>query len=249
MPSFVSEDITLSYLDQGQGRPILLIHGFASNKETNWVVPGWVHTLTKAGFRVIALDNRGHGDSEKLYDPSYYPSTIMAHDAANLIEHLELGPVDVMGYSMGARISAFLTLQRPELVRSAVFGGLGQGMIDGVGAPGPIIDALEAPSSEHISDPTGLAFREFAERTNSDRMALAACMRASRQRIKAEEIARINCPVLVAVGTKDTIGGSPEALANHLPNGQAFWIENRDHMLAVGDHRFKAAVLDFLGTG
>lgn len=81
MPQFQSDGYTLSYLDEGSGEPILLIHGFASNKETNWVYPGWVQTLTRAGYRCIAIDNRGHGESEKLYDPALYSSPIMAEDA------------------------------------------------------------------------------------------------------------------------------------------------------------------------
>jgi pimeloyl-ACP methyl ester carboxylesterase len=246
MPYFDSEDITLNYLDEGDGEPILLVHGFASNIDTNWVHTGWVKTLLAAGRRVVAIDNRGHGQSEKLYDPAYYPSTVMADDAANLISHLGFTAIDVMGYSMGARICAFLALQHPAAVRSAVFGGLGQGMIDGVGAPGPIVDALEARNKHEVTDPTGRAFREFAEQTGSDLLALAACMRASRQRISIAELNQISCPVLVAVGSRDTIGGSAQGLAQHLSQGRAFEIANRDHMVAVGDRTFKSAVVEFL---
>ena len=91
------------FLDEGEGEPIVLIHGFASNKEVNWVYPGWVTTLRRAGRRVIALDNRGHGESTKLYDPAAYHSAIMAEDVRALLDHLGLGRADVMGYSMGAR--------------------------------------------------------------------------------------------------------------------------------------------------
>ena len=73
-------DVEIAYLDEGAGEPIVLVHGFASIKEVNWVQPGWVSTLTRDGRRVIALDNRGHGQSTKLYDPADYHTDLMAGD-------------------------------------------------------------------------------------------------------------------------------------------------------------------------
>lgn len=246
MPRFVHDDIEIAFLDEGEGEPIVLIHGFASNKEVNWVYPGWVTTLTRAGRRVIALDNRGHGESTKLYDPAAYHSSIMAEDARALLDHLGLGRADVMGYSMGARNTAFLAVARPERVRSAVLGGLGIGLIEGVGEPEKIARALEAPSVAGVSDPAGHMFRAFAEKTHSDRRALAACIRGARQVLSADEVRRIDVPVLVAVGGIDTVAGSPTALAALIPGAQALIIPGRDHMLSVGDRVFKAAVVDFL---
>src|ERR1700761_7068614 len=133
MPSFDHDGVEIAFLDEGQGEPIVLVHGFASNKEVNWVYPGWVSTLSRAGRRVIALDNRGHGASTKLYDPAAYHTSLMAEDVRALLDHLGLPRADVMGYSMGARISAFLALAHPDRVRSVIFGGLGGHLIEGAG--------------------------------------------------------------------------------------------------------------------
>jgi pimeloyl-ACP methyl ester carboxylesterase len=248
MASFQHDDIEIAYLDEGAGEPIVLIHGFASTKEVNWVQPGWVATLTKAGRRAIALDNRGHGASTKLYDPAAYHSSAMADDVRALLDLLGLARADMMGYSMGARIAAYLALGHPERVRSVILGGLGRHLVEGVGLPQSIADALEAPSLGVVTDPQGRLFRAFAEQTCSDLRALAACIRGSRQGLTRAEVARITVPALVAVGTKDTVAGPPGDLAALLPHGQALDIPGRDHMLAVGDKAFKAGVLDFLAA-
>jgi pimeloyl-ACP methyl ester carboxylesterase len=246
MSRFTHDGVEIAFLDEGAGEPIVLVHGFASTKEVNWVAPGWVTTLTRAGRRVIALDNRGHGESTKLYNPAAYASAIMAEDIRALIGHLNLGRADVMGYSMGARIAAFLALAHPELVRSAVLGGLGIRLVEGVGLPDTVALALEAPTLATVSDPTGHMFRAFAEQTRSDLRALAACVRGSRQTLSRAEVGRIAVPVLVAVGGKDAVAGSPEELAALVPGARALVIPDRDHMLAVGDKAFKTGVLEFL---
>lgn len=249
MPDFTHDGVTIAFLDQGEGEPIVLVHGFASNKEVNWVAPGWVTMLAGAGRRVIALDNRGHGASSKLYDPAAYHSSLMAEDIRILLDHLDLPRADVMGYSMGSRIAAFVALAHPTRVRSAVLGGLGIQLVKGVGLPKPemILLGLEAPSITEVTDPTARMFRSFAEQTRSDLRALAACLRGSRQTLGRDDLARLTVPLLVAVGTKDPVAGSPHELVALMPRAQALDIPNRDHMLAVGDRFFKAAVLDFLG--
>jgi pimeloyl-ACP methyl ester carboxylesterase len=246
MPSFHHGPVEIAFIDEGKGEPIVLIHGFASNKEVNWVQPGWIATLTQAGRRVIALDNRGHGQSSKLYDPADYHTSRMAGDVRALIDHLGFSRVDVMGYSMGARIAAYLALDHAERVRAAILGGLGIRLVESVGLSEDIALALEAPSLAEVSDMQGRLFRAFAEQTKSDRRALAACIRGSRQTLTRAQAGAIRAPMLIAVGTKDTIAGSAEALATLIPRAQALAIPERDHMLAVGDKVFKAGVLAFL---
>lgn len=246
MPRFLHGSVELAYLDEGEGEPVILVHGFASTKEVNWVAPGWVATLARGGRRVIAFDNRGHGNSTKLYRPADYETDRMAEDAGALLDHLGLHSADLMGYSMGARICAFLAVRRPAVARSVILGGLGYHLVDGVGLPESIAEALEAPSLDDVSDPTGRTFRAFAEQTKADLRALAACIRGSRQTLTHAEAAAIKAPVLVAVGTKDPIAGSAQKLAALMPNGQALDITGRDHMLAVGDKQFKQGVLKFL---
>jgi pimeloyl-ACP methyl ester carboxylesterase len=238
--------VEIAYLDEGEGAPIVLVHGFASSKEVNWLNPSWVSTLTGAGRRVIALDNRGHGRSTKLYEPAAYHTARMAEDVVALLDHLDLPRADVLGYSMGARITAFVAHSNPARVRSAILGGLGMHLIDGVGLPESIALALEAPTLADVTDPQGRMFRAFAEQTKSDLRALAACIRGSRQTLTREQAAQITVPVLVAVGTRDPIAGSAEALAAILPDARALPIPDRDHMLAVGDRAFKAGVVQFL---
>lgn len=248
---FTHEGFDFAFLDQppsatGSGDPVLMIHGFASSHFVNWVSPGWFKTLTEAGYRAIAFDNRGHGGTSKSYDEADYTPIKMAGDALALMDHLGIERAHVMGYSMGARVSAFLALEAPQRVASLVFGGLGIGMVDGVGDWDPIASALLAENPDTITHGRGRAFRAFADQTRSDRKALAACIATSREILTEADMSRITQPTLVAVGTTDDIGGSASELASLMPNAVAFDIEGRDHMLAVGDRTFKKRVLEFL---
>lgn len=246
MQRFDSDGTEIAFLDEGEGDPLVLVHGFASTAVVNWVNTGWTEALKRAGRRVVALDNRGHGRSEKLYDKEAYGAALMAEDVRRLMDHLAIARAGVIGYSMGARISAFLAINHPDRVKRVVFGGLGSGMIEGVGDPEPIASALEAPSIDMVSDPQGRAFRVFAEQTGGDLKALAACMRGGRRKITREMVATIRSPVLVAVGETDDIAGSAQGLADLIPGAEALVIPRRDHMKAVGDRVFKEGAISFL---
>ncbi|CAN1506105.1 MhpC Predicted hydrolases or acyltransferases (alpha/beta hydrolase superfamily) [Rhabdaerophilaceae bacterium] len=245
---FHHDGLRLAFLDRfdgGHGTPVLLIHGFASSIATNWEGPAWIKTYAHAGYRVLALENRGHGASDKPYDPSAYATQRMAKDALALLEHLGLDCAFVQGYSMGARIAAFLALAHPERVRAMALGGLGIHLVEGVGLPIGIAEALEVTDKSTISDPTQRMFRLFAEANRGDLSALAACIRGSRQSLTPDEAAQIHTPTLICVGTNDPIAGPARPLAALMPNARSFDIVGRDHNLAVGDKTHRAAVLAF----
>lgn len=246
--TFENDGLKLAFLDDGEAdRPVvLLVHGFASSMRVNWIEPGWVQTLTEAGFRAIAFDHRGHGGSDKPREPSAYTPQKMASDCFALLDHLGVASATFFGYSMGARVSAFAALAEPQRVERIVLGGLGIGLVAGVGDWDPIAEALRAPSLDDVDTPRGRMFRAFADKTKSDRLALAACIEASRDELSEDEVGRIAQKVLIGVGTEDDIAGAPEPLAALLPNAEVFAIEGRDHMLSVGDRRFKQRVIAFL---
>jgi pimeloyl-ACP methyl ester carboxylesterase len=243
---FSSDGVEIAYEASGEGPAVLLIHGFASNARVNWVDTGWVKTLTDSGYLVVTFDNRGHGRSAKLYDPGAYPAPVMAEDARRLLAHLGLETVAVIGYSMGARIAAFLAINHPAAVSRAVLAGLAGNMIFGLGGSEEIAQALEAENAGGAATPQAGAFRLFAEHTGSDLRALAACMRSARQSITAAELATITCPVLVVAGGEDPVAGPVAPLVNVLAHGEGRTLLGRNHMSAVGDRGFKAAVLEFL---
>src|ERR1700682_1776937 len=232
MPSFHDGAVEIAYLDEGEGDPIVLVHGFASTKNVNWVYPTWVSELKKNGRRVIALDNRGHGDSSKLYDAAQYDIAIMAGDVIALMDHLQIARADIMGYSLGSRMTAVLARRQPQRLRSAILGGIGIGLIEGGGPGENVAEALEASSLDDVTDPVGRTFRAFADQTRSDRLALAACLRGSGGLMTREEAAGITVPVLIAVGTADEIAGSAASLGKIIPRARVLDIPNRDHMRA-----------------
>jgi pimeloyl-ACP methyl ester carboxylesterase len=246
MQKFNSAGVEIAYEVWGKGPPILLIHGFASNSFVNWRDTHWVKFLSEAGRQVIAIDNRGHGQSQKLYDLEQYSAQLMADDAKRLLDHLGIEQADVMGYSMGARISAFLTMAYPSKVRRAIFAGLASRMITGVGGSDEIAAALEAPSRDDVDNRMALGFRLFAEQTGSDMKALAACIRSTRVKIKEEALAQIAVPVLVVAGENDDVAGDVEGLTRIIPGSKGVVLPRRNHMNAVGDRGYKDAVLAFL---
>ncbi|MCI0466354.1 MAG: alpha/beta hydrolase [Beijerinckiaceae bacterium] len=251
MLEIVNRGVRLAFIDEkpaagNRGEPVLLIHGFGSTHAVNWVFPQWVKTLTEAGRRVIAFDNRGHGRSEKLYDPAAYSLPAMAEDATALLDHLGIAAVDVMGYSLGARIAVFLAKAHGDRVHRLILGGLGDHLVTRAGLPLTIAAAMEARALDELSDPMDRTFRSFAEATRSDLRALAACVRGAREVLSEAVVRAIGAPVLIAMGTEDHVGGDPHVLSRLFKRASVVDIPGRDHNQAVGDKVYKNSVLEFL---
>lgn len=251
MYQILDRGVRLAFIDEKpvalcRGIPVLLIHGFASNHAVNWVFPQWVKTLTGAGRRVIAFDNRGHGRSEKFYDPAAYSLPAMAEDARAILDALDIPAADVMGYSLGARIAAFFAKAHGQRLSRMILGGIGDNLFTRPGLSQTIAAAMEAPSVQCLADPLDRTFRGFAEKTKSDLKALAACARGARQVLSESELREIDLPVMIVMGTEDQIGGDPHALARAFKRAFAVDILGRDHNQTVGDKVYKDSVLDFL---
>jgi pimeloyl-ACP methyl ester carboxylesterase len=249
MPYFDSAGVRIAYDDFGAGKPIVLVHGFASSRVRNWKDPRWYDTLIKAGRRTVALDCRGHGESDKPHDPAAYAVELMTGDVIRLMDHLGIAHADLMGYSMGARLSATLLARRGNRFTAGVLGGVGGYLVGDQGGSEAIARALEADDVASIDDPIARTFRRFAAQGRNDLKALAACMRGQRRSVDAAELGRIAVPVLIVVGRNDTIVGNPQRLADAIPNAQLLVIPDRDHLSVVGDRRHKDAVRQFLSVG
>ena len=248
MTEFVTapDGVRIAYEVTGGGPPIVLVHGFASDRVQNWRAPGWYQTLNDAGFQVIALDCRGHGESGKPHDPAAYDHTIMMQDVIAVMRAADASPAYVMGYSMGGYISIHLLLRHPELVKKLAIGGVGATYLEGQFGPrAAIADALLEPDKSKIANPIARRFREFAEQDGKDIAALAACMRGNRRTPSAAELSRSERPVLVVCGENDDLTGPPGPLAAAFANGRAVTVPRRDHMTTVGDKVYKKAVLEF----
>jgi pimeloyl-ACP methyl ester carboxylesterase len=248
MPFVVSGGLKIHYEDRGAGDPCVLVHGFASNAKNNWGVTGWLDLLAR-DHRVVALDCRGHGLSDKPYERAAYSGTSMEDDVIRLMDQLDIGRALLMGYSMGGRISMGLLVRYPERLRAVVLGGIGQvGVVNDPVRRSSIIEGLLADDASRITGEISKQFRRFAELNRNDLKALAACMGGDRSAIGAAAFANNQVPVLLAVGSKDTVVGSTRALARTIRNSRLVEIEGRDHLNTPGDKRYKAAVLEFFAN-
>lgn len=249
MSELVAPDgVRLTYDVRGEGPVVVLLHGFASNARINWERPGVVDALVDAGHRVVTYDARGHGRSDAPHDPAAYSGGAMVGDARALLDALDTDLVDLVGYSMGAQVAAGVAMVEPR-VRRLVLGGIGTRLLarraEEIAYPAnDIADALEAPDSAAISNPTARAFRSFADATKADRLALAALQR-SRSVGGRVDLACITMPVLVVVGEQDTLVGDGGGLAAQLPDGHLVVVPG-DHISAVTRAEFAAALVRFL---
>ena len=241
---FDSDGIRLHFELHGPegGPPIVLVHGFASDYQLNWVGTRWQETLTKAGHRVIGLDCRGHGSSDKPHDPDAYALEMMAADVRRLLDHLEITTVNYLGYSMGAKIGVQSMLDFPKRLERLVLGGVGWG-----GAFRAASEIATALRGGPIDGPAARTFYEFAKaRPSNDLEALAACILGPQPEPDPAALAKITNPVLVAVGDQDDVVADVDRLIENIPTAKLVTIAGRNHMSAVPAGEFKKAALEFL---
>lgn len=229
----------------------MLVHGFAASTQENWGKAGWVSMLTRANRRVVTIDLRGHGRSAKLYEPADYSLTAMANDVLAVVEHLQIKKPDLIGFSLGARVTLELLRQRGDRFLLGVLCGVGDQLVnpraDRDAAAFPA--AMEAASADQITDDMARRFRLFAEAQGQDLKALAACTRglnANAVGWSRETLAAIKNETLVVAGSGDDLAGSPDALAAYFPNAKGKRIPGCGHMDCLTQPMFKAAVMDFL---
>lgn len=251
MPEFVTapDGVTLAYERHGEGPAIVLVHGFGSSRVQNWKSTGWYGGLAAAGFSLVAMDCRGHGESGKPHDEQAYGHDRMAQDVAAVMDGCGLEQGLILGYSMGGFIGLRLLAAHPQRVIKLAVAGVGetylQDRITSPQARAQLAEALLIADKDSITDPRARMFRAFADQPGKDRLALAACMRAMSPHLPREILSGLRKPVLVVDGRDDETAGRPEPLAEALGDGRAVTIPGRDHMSAVGDRHTRQAVIDF----
>ena len=246
MEYFESDGLRLAYRVEGEGSPILLVHGFASTHRVNWIETSWSRTLIEAGRRIIMADGRGHGESDKPHDAADYTLEAMAGDVVALLDHLGEPGADLMGYSMGGMVSLVAAGLYPERFDRVIAAGVGERLLDRGKDSRDVVEALLTDDPASIASPAAKLFRTFADQNQQDRRALAACFEAVRADFPAELLPKIARPVLIVAGETDDQAGPATSLAARIPDGHAFTVPRRDHMKTVGDRAYKDAVLKFL---
>jgi pimeloyl-ACP methyl ester carboxylesterase len=249
MAEFESNGIKIAYDDigQGEGRPMLLVHGFTSNRNENWRRLGWYGAFERKHIRCVALDCRGHGESAKPHDPAAYTRDAMMGDVLALADHLQIERFHLMGFSMGARIALATALHSPKRIATLTLGGVGGKFFDPRPPGHPMAEAMEAADPQAIADPMLRSFRQFADDQGEDRLALAALTRATdempwdRAALKA-----LTVPTLVVAGSRDELAGDPQVLADCFGDGRAVTLPGCDHFSAIAHVLYKATVFDFL---
>lgn len=251
MPRFTTTDgLSIAYQvwgeDQGQP-PIVLHHGFGASGVINWKAPGIIDVLVGAGRKVITIDARGHGTSDKPHDPAFYGEARMARDVSELIDHLGVPAIDLAGYSMGAIVALICASQEPR-VRRLVTGGVGEGVVEKGGVDtrhvpnDALVEALLAEDPSTIRHPAAVPFRQFADAIGADRKALAA--QASVVHAQPIPLDRITAPTLVTAGDNDPLAVHPDRLAAAIPGARSLLVKG-DHRTAVADPAFAQAIAAF----
>lgn len=249
MATFTSGNVTIAYDDigpRGGGRPIVLLHGFASNRNENWRRLGWYGAFERKNIRFIAPDMRGHGESSKPHEAEDYAREKLVGDVFALLDHLNIEKADVMGFSMGTRIAMGAALADHKRVDLLILGGIGGRLFEPPLAGNPMAAAMEAEKIDDITEPLLKSFRQFADEQGEDRLALAALTRAPYSPFTRDMVSQIANETLVVAGSRDVLAGDPAELARAMPNAKSVTLPGCDHFSAIAHALFKASVFDFL---
>ncbi len=260
--TFASDGVLLRYVVEGTGEPVLLVHGFASSVEHNWLRTGVIDALVEAGFQVVAYDTRGHGRSEKPHDPARYGANDVT-DIVRLLDHLGLPQAHLVGYSRGAMLSHHARQLYPERFWTVTLGGYGSvgdgsGPIESIpagevadslalGRIGPLARAL-TPENEGAPSARKLALAEGVLTATNDMRALAATFRAPPlPLIPLASFQEIRVPTLILIGEHDPLRRQAERMADAVNDLELRIIPGADHLGAPGTDEFSAHLIQFLG--
>lgn len=241
-----ADGISIYVREMGEGRPIILLHGYFSEADTNWIKYGHAALLAEAGFRVIMPDLRAHGLSDKPHDPLHYPKDILADDQFALIDYLGLSDFDLVGYSLGGRTVARMLAKgcRP---RRVVISGMGlEGLADTGKRAGHFRHVLENLGRHERGSPAFMA-EAFLKTTGGDPVALLRILDTFVD-TSVDTITSFDLPIGVVCGEDDNDNGSAKALADLLPQGRLISVPG-NHMSAVIKPELGIAIRDFLVGG
>lgn len=245
MTNFITapDGVRLAWREVGEGWPLLLIHGFFSDAQTNWIKYGTAQQLAEAGFRCIMSDLRAHGESDKPHDPAAYPPDALAADQMALIAHLGLTDFDLAGYSLGARTAARMIAKgvRP---RRAILSGMGLAGLESTAHRTAHFRHVLTNIGQHERGTEAWMAEAFLKTTGGDPMALNLILDTFVDTSR-EALAGFDLPVGIVCGEEDQDNGSAAALAAALPQGEFIPIPG-NHMSAVTKREFGAAITQFL---
>lgn len=221
--------------------PVVLVHGFATSSARTWGETGWLDLLADAGREVVGIDLLGHGEAPKPHDPGAYA------DLERLVfEQFPDGPVDAVGFSLGARTLLVLASAHPERFHRLIVAGVGANLFRHDGSSALLADALEGDGGAD-QPPVVQYFRGLADQPGNDPLALAACMRREAEPLTDKGLARITCPVLVVLGDQD-FAGPADPLVERLADPTVVVLRGVDHFATPKDFGFLDAGLEFLGA-
>ena len=224
------DGVEIAWRETGQGRPLLLIHGFMSEADTNWIKYGHAAALANAGYRVIMPDLRAHGLSAKPHDPAHYPRDILADDQFALLAHLGLTDYDLAGYSLGGRTVSRM-LARGAAPGKAIISGMGLEGLTQTGNRGMHFRHVFDNLGQHEKGSAAWMAEAFLKTTGGDPVALRHILDTFVD-TPADEIASWILPVAVICGEQDDDNGSAADLAALLQHGKLFTVPG-NHMSAV----------------